>query len=149
MRVYQEALGVGRRRPRLSWELGHSEANQYQSAHCDNCCRHRGLVSGEKATCGIVVRSSVPVRRILSMGARNQVLPEILLACSLVDQDDNPSPYSNIAVFETAFLGQDEWEAIWIGNRDDTLDSVTVQSNYNLRPGALRKELSIQGDKTS
>ena len=61
------------------------------------------------------------------------------------DQDDNPSPYSNIAVFETAFLGQDEWEAIWIGNREDTLpDSVTVQSNYNLRPGSLlRKELSI------
>ena len=45
----------------------------------------------------------------------------------------------NIAVFETAFLGQDEWEAIWIGNREMPSRFSYCQSNYSLRPSLLRR----------
>lgn len=142
----KEALGVGRRRPRLSWELGHSEANQYQSAYQIIVADTEATVSGGEGN--MWNSGKIECSRsanIIYGGKELKSCQRYYWRVRWWDQDDNPSPYSNIAVFETAFLGQDEWEAIWIGNREDTLpDSVTVQSNYNLRPGSLlRKELSI------
>lgn len=143
----KQALGIDRSNPRLSWVLGHGGTDQYQRAYQVIVADDETLVAKEEGNIwdSGQVECSCSVN-VVYQGQELKSCQKYYWRVRWWDKEDTASPYSDIAVFETSFLNEDEWSAAWIANGDDASpDSVTIEARYNLRPGSLlRKEFAIE-----
>ena len=143
----REALGIDRPNPRLSWALAHDEAHQCQRAYQVIVSDDKALVAKEEGN--IWDTGKVECSRSINIvydGKKLESCKPYYWRVRWWDNNDVASPFSEIAVFETSFLNENEWDAAWIANGDDaSSDSVTVEAGYKLRPGSLlRKEFNVE-----
>lgn len=142
----KDPLGIDSPRPRLSWALGHDEADQYQTAYQIIVSDDLALIEKEQGNIwdSGKVESSQSVN-VKYTGKALESCRKYFWRVRWWDKSGQVSPYSDAAVFETAFLTQDDWTAAWIGNgADATPDSIVECAGYDLRPGSLlRKEFTV------
>ncbi|NLK08076.1 MAG: family 78 glycoside hydrolase catalytic domain [Firmicutes bacterium] len=140
-----EPLGIERLNPRLSWQLEHSKANEYQTAYQVIIADARNLVESGKGN----VWNSGKIEcshsiNIVYQGPQLKPCQRYYWSVRWWDSKNNPSSHSPVAAFDTG-LPHDQWQAHWISSSDHAdRDSITCKSGYNLRPGSLfRKEFNL------
>lgn len=110
-------LGIDIPNPRLSWTLVSSERNQKQIAYellvGDNINQIRRLEGNMWSTGKISSSKNLNVKY---NGNPLKPYTRYYWRVRVVNQNEQVSPWSEIAWFETALLGDTEWEAKWISD---------------------------------
>jgi alpha-L-rhamnosidase len=146
-------LGIDKRNPKFSWSLKHREPEQYQSAYRIIISKNIELIKkeiGDEWDSGKVI--SRDNTNIYYSGQPIKSITKYSWRVMWWDKNENQSPFSEIAFFETGYLNKNEWIAKWITKKDP----VEFQSKGTMLAGQfmgeyiqvhaiyLRKEFSIK-----
>lgn len=143
----REPLGLDSKYPLFSWVLKHDEMGQFQTAYQVIVSDDPDLIEkgqGNMWDSGVV--QSGDTANVVYNGEELKSRTRYYWRVRWWDKNGDVSPYSEVAVFETAFLDQSDWKAKWIGNGSDQVfeaqsDGFKPQQNYQMRYGSLfRKE---------
>jgi alpha-L-rhamnosidase len=129
-------LGIDVQQPRFSWQLVSDQRNVSQSAYEITVSDAKGFVwkSGK-------VSSDQSVH-VPYAGSPLQSGKKYKWEVRVWDNNDKPSPWSEPAFFQTAFLNTSDWKAKWI-EADFAEDSINRPAQY------FRKQFSISKKITS
>lgn len=112
-------LGVDTPRPRFSWIAEHPARNQRQRAYQVIISSTPGFARNEVADCW----NSGKVESGSSHSIEYDGLPlesdrRYYWRARWWDSGGRPSPFSELAFFETGILNESEWKGLWISKRD-------------------------------
>jgi alpha-L-rhamnosidase len=122
----ENPAGMDVKKPRFSWMLEHSERGQAQTAYqlivsSSPSCEDADIWDSDK------VMSDQSLHVIFD-GSALQSDRSYFWKVRYWDNNDEPSPYSQAARFDTGLFDPEDWEGEWIGGKNQ-----------------LRKEFSIEG----
>ncbi len=108
-------LGVDTPKPRLSWILEHGERGQAQSAYEILVSAEPGTERGEIWASGKV--DSAESVHVVYAGTALRSGRSYYWRVRYWDKDGRPSPFSQVARFDTGLLSQADWKGRWIGGK--------------------------------
>ena len=111
----QNPIGLDIKNPRFSWMIDSNEFNQVQTAYQIIVSSSAELIKENQAdiwNSGKVI--SDQSNNIMFSGKALKSMKCYFYQVIIWGKDNDESDYSEIAIFETAFLDQDEWKVKWI-----------------------------------
>ena len=117
----QNPIGIDISSPRFSWILEHKERSQSQSAFQIIVSSIRNF--SESVNENMWDSGKIKSSNTVNISYKGKPLKSNSIYYWWVkwwDQNDEVSPYSNIAIFGMAFLNESEWKAYWISRKEFT-----------------------------
>jgi len=141
---YKESPYIDIVTPRFSWQLQGTGRNRSQGAYQilvasseTLLAQHRGDVWDSNK------HASTEMSQVVYRGKPLVGQRQYFWKIRSWDENDVPSQWSKAAMFETAFLSQDAWQAKWIGY---DLTDLGKGELYHLPPAPyVRKEIQLNG----
>jgi alpha-L-rhamnosidase len=139
-------LGIDLENPRFFWKLDSSRRNVTQSAYRLLVASDPELLMEEKPD----IWNSGKVKSNLQAGITYQGKSlnsnqTYFWKVRVYDQNDKPSPWSEITKFHTGILSPDEWKAKWIGDRDTSNTSPLLRKSFNIEKRVRNAHIFISG----
>ena len=120
-----EPLGMDEAAPRLSWRLSDSRWGAKQTAYEINVWSKRPQAADAKGDAWDSGRvSSSQSSNVAYAGAKLAPMTRYYWRVKAWDQDGKPYPASELSWFETGLMGENSWQAQWIGYEGQELHSV-------------------------
>lgn len=145
----ENPMGIDIAKPRFSWMLEHSRRGQVQTAY-------QLIVSSDPSCDEADIWDSNKIMTEQSLHVAYEGEPLIsdrtyFWKVRYWDNEDEPSPYSQIARFHTGLFDQEDWEGEWIGGKNQLRKEFPIDGQINRGSvfvcGLGYYELRINGQK--
>ncbi len=141
----QKPLGIDIPDPRFSWKFLSEERNKFQSAYKILVSTNRDLLQENKADMwDSGVKDEMNSINIDYKGAPLASFTQYFWKVMAWDENGNPTPWSEVAQFETSILNEGNWGARWIGENRPV--PVRDEDFYRIIPAPIfRKNFKVEG----
>ena len=133
----EDPMGIDVKQPRFSWVLEHTQRGQRQSAFHLIVSSESPADTGDMWDSGKI--NSDQSTHVVYLGKPLESGRSYYWKVCYWDKDDTPSPYSEVARFDTGLFSLEDWEGKWIGGGNQ------LRKEFDLDDNPIRALAYISG----